>query len=105
MSEPEPPAPHAFEDYPLTRIEYITGFYSVLLVAWLAKIHLHPTPAATPREALQRLGIGPFGGWAMLLMVGALYLAAVALAIWGVFQRGGLGEVHGTEKHYQSCKS
>src|ERR1044072_3291961 len=40
--------------------------YTVLLIAWLAKVHLHPTPAAPPRGAFLRLGIGPFGGWAVL---------------------------------------
>src|SRR5262245_40098490 len=54
--------------------------YSVILVAWLAKVHLHPTPAATPREAFERLGIGPFGGWSMLAIVVGAYLSAIGLA-------------------------
>jgi uncharacterized membrane protein len=67
--------------------------YSVILVAWLAKVHLHPTPAATPREAFERLGIGPFGGWSMLALVVVAYISAIGLAVWGTTQRGGLDEV------------
>jgi len=79
--------------------------YTVLLVAWLAKVHLHPTPAATPREAFQRLGIGPFGGWSMLAMVATFYLSAIALSIWSLGQRGGRDEVRGLENRHESWKS
>jgi len=79
--------------------------YTVLLIAWLAKVHLHPTPAATPREAFSRLGIGPFGGWSMLTIVSGFYLAAIALSIWGLRQRGGLDEVKGMELQPKEWKS
>ena len=79
--------------------------YTVLLIAWLAKVHLHPTPAATPREAFLRLGIGPFGGWSMLVMVGTFYATAIALSVWSIRQRGGLDEVRGMEPQFQQWKS
>src|ERR1044072_6660613 len=79
--------------------------YTVLLIAWLAKVHLHPTPAATPRGAFLRLGIGPFGGWSMLAMVGTFYVAALALSILRVSQRGGLDEVRGLEPQAEQWKS
>jgi len=86
------------------RYNYI-WIFSVLLIAWLAKVHLHPTPAATPAEAFARLGIGPFGGWSMLAMVGTFYIAAVALSIWGSRQRGGRDEVRGREMQISQWKS
>lgn len=86
------------------RYNYI-WIYSVLLIAWLSKVHLHPTPAATPREAFQRLGIGPFGGWSMLTMVAAFYVIAIAMAIWGVPKRASVDEVRGLELQVEQWKS
>jgi uncharacterized membrane protein len=51
------------------------------------------------------LGIGPFGGWSMLAMVGTFYAAAIALAVWSVRQRGGLDEVRGLEPQSEHWKS
>ena len=79
--------------------------YTVLLIAWLAKVHLHPTPAATPREAFLRLGIGPFGGWSMLTMTGAFYVLAIAMAIWGGPKRASVDEVRGLELQAEQWKS
>jgi len=86
------------------RYNYI-WIYSVLLVAWLSKVHLHPTPAATPREAFLRLGIGPFGGWSMLAMVGTFYVVAIAMAIWGVPKRASVDEVRGLELQVEQWKT
>lgn len=86
------------------RYNYI-WIYSVLLIAWLSKVHLHPTPAATPREAFLRLGIGPFGGWSMLAMVGVFYVVAIAMAIWGVPKRASVDEVRGLELQVEQWKS
>jgi uncharacterized membrane protein len=85
------------------RYNYV-WIFSVLLVAWVAKVHLHPTPAATPAEAFSRLGIGPFGGWSLLAIVVVFYATAVTLALWSFSQRGGLDEVHGLEKKIQQWK-
>ena len=86
------------------RYNYI-WIFSVLLIAWLSKVHLHPTPAATPREAFQRLGIGPFGGWSMLAMVGTFYVVAIAMAIWGVPKRASVDEVRGLELQVEQWKT
>lgn len=86
------------------RYNYI-WIYSVLLIAWISKVHLHPTPAATPREAFQRLGIGLFGGWSMLAMVAVFYVIAIAMAIWGVPKRANVDEVRGLELQVEQWKS
>ena len=77
------------------RYNYV-WIFTVLLVAWLAKLHLHPLPAASPAEAMSRLPIGPFAGWALLLIVGVFYSTAVGLAIYAGQEPG--DEVHGMEK-------
>jgi uncharacterized membrane protein len=87
------------------RYNYIWIFL-VILLTWLAKIHLHPTPAMTPAEAFSRLQVGPLSGWGMLALVVLFYGAALALAIWGGRQRGhaGIHEVHGLERHLDDWK-
>ena len=72
--------------------------FSVILTAWIAKVHLHPAPAATPAEAFGRLTVGPFSGWALLALVALFYAAAIGLAAWGGRQRGGGDEVRGRER-------
>ena len=87
------------------RYNYIWIFL-VILLTWLAKIHLHPTPAATPAEAFERLKVGPFSGWAMLALVVTFYGIAVGLAIWGgrLPHQGAIHEVRGLERQLDHWK-
>jgi uncharacterized membrane protein len=87
------------------RYNYIWIFL-VILLTWLAKIHLHPTPATTPGEAFERLQIGPFSGWAMLALVVTFYGIAVGLAIWGgrLPHHGAIHEVRGLERQLDHWK-
>jgi uncharacterized membrane protein len=87
------------------RYNYI-WLFMVILLTWLAKIHLHPTSARTPAEAFERLQIGPISGWEMLALVAAFYCTAIVLAIWGGQHRGHLGihEVHGLERQLDHWK-
>lgn len=76
------------------RFNYIWIFL-VLYLAWLAKLNLHPAPAAGLGELVGRMAIGPIGG----VFVGVLVTGANLLAI-GVALRGGGGfydEVQGLE--------
>jgi uncharacterized membrane protein len=87
------------------RYNYVWIFL-VILVTWLAKIHLHPTPAVTPGEAFRRLAIGPLSGWGMLAIVVAFYSLAIGLACWGGGQQGqgGVEEVRGLERELDHWK-
>ena len=77
----------------------------VILFAWLAKIHIHPTPARSAEEAFARLPVGPFSHWAILGGVAIFYTAAVGLAIWARTIRGGGDEVKGVEKSIERWKT
>jgi uncharacterized membrane protein len=86
------------------RYNYVWIFL-VILFAWLAKIHLHPTPALSPEEAFARLPVGPFSHWVILGPVAAFYGAALSLAVWARTIRGGGDEVHGVEKSMERWKT
>jgi uncharacterized membrane protein len=79
------------------RYNYI-WIFTVLLVAWLAKLHLHPTLAESPAEAFARLPIGSLAGWMLLLLVATFFGGAVVLALSAGRGPGSGDEVRGQEK-------
>lgn len=86
------------------RYNYV-WIFMVILFAWLAKIHIHPTSARSAQEALARLPVGPFSHWTILASVGIFYGAALGAAIWARSVRGGGDEVHGVEKAMEHWKT
>lgn len=70
----------------------------VILVAWVAKLSLHPTAAWAASAIYGRMGIGPLEPAQVLGGVAIFYAAAVALAVWASRLRGGGDEVHGVER-------
>lgn len=46
--------------------------YSILWIAWLLSVWLHPTPAATWAEFFSRAAIGPLPAW-MVMLVGVVF--------------------------------
>jgi uncharacterized membrane protein len=76
------------------RFNYIWIFL-VLFLAWLAKLNLHPAPAAGLRELVARMGIGPVAGPYVLVVA----IGANLLAIWAALRGGGgfYDEVHGLD--------
>ena len=85
------------------RYNYVWIFL-VLLVAWLAKLNLHPSPGPDLDLLFQRMSIGPIGGWVMVALVLAFYGTAAWLAIWAGGQRGASDEVHGLEREIAHWK-
>jgi len=84
------------------RRNYI-GLFAVLLVAWLAKLTLHPDAASEPGKLLARMEIGPLPGWGVLVLTGMFYGALLWIAMW----RGGRSssdEVIGVEKEIDHWK-
>ena len=86
------------------RYNYV-WIFMVILFAWLAKIHLHPTAALSAQEAFARLPVGPFSHVAILGGVALFYGTAVFLAIWARTVRGGADEVQGVEKSMERWKT
>ena len=84
------------------RRNYI-GLFAVLLVAWLAKLTLHPDGASTGGQVLDRMAIGPLPGWSVLTLILFFYGGLVWIAMW----RGGRSssdEVIGVEKEIDHWK-
>lgn len=85
------------------RYNYVWIFLAVLL-AWVAKLHLHPDPAGSPGELVGRMAIGPIPGPLTLLGVAGFYAAAIGLAIRGDRRHGAGDEVRGVEREVEHWK-
>jgi len=73
------------------------ALYGIVLVTWLGKLFLHPTPAAGLSEIYERMGIGPLPPWAILTMV-LLFYAAVTVPLFTSYaKRAAVDEIHGLE--------
>ncbi len=86
------------------RYNYIWIFL-VVLVAWFAKIGIHPGPSSNLGLLLARMSVGPVPGPAILAAVVVFYTAVVGLALWVRGQRGGSDEVRGLEKAIEHWKT
>lgn len=76
-----------------------------ILVAWLAKLNLHPTPAASAAEVVGRMAIGPIPGSIVAAIVGLTYAASAWLAIHAAHERSVLDEVRGLEEELGAWKT
>lgn len=74
------------------RFNYLWIYYAVLL-AWFAKLHVHPDPADSLVKLLERMKVGPVGGPTVLGLVGLFYVAISFLALRG----RGRDEIRGVE--------
>ena len=78
--------------------------YAIVLITWILKLFMHPTPATTFPEMYSRMGIGPIPGWAVLFMVMLFYLAVVMPLFTRHGQRAGKDEIKGLERELRSWK-
>jgi len=78
------------------RYNYV-WIYFAILAAWVAKLHIHPTPADSFAEVVDRMEIGPIPGPVVLAGVLILYGGAVTLAIRAGHTRIAVDEVRGLE--------
>jgi uncharacterized membrane protein len=83
------------------RYNYVWIFL-VILMAWLAKLSLHPV--GVEGGFLARMGVGPIGGILMLSLVAAFYATVIGLAVWAGGQRGRSDEIHGLEREIDHWK-
>ncbi|MDX1661007.1 MAG: DUF2270 domain-containing protein [Gemmatimonadota bacterium] len=75
------------------RYNYLWILYAVLL-AWIAKLHLHPDTANTPAQLVDRMAVGPMTGRSVLIVVILYYLTVSWLALRG----RGRDEIRGFER-------
>ena len=85
------------------RRNYI-GIYSVVLVAWIGKLNLHPTHAESVGEMIDRMRIGPLSGPVVGILVAAFYLMLVWLTLRPLAGRQSSDEVIGVEKEMEHWK-
>ena len=77
--------------------------YGVIMIAWLAKLNVHPDAAVTFSDVLRRMAVGPLPG----PVVGGAVLAVCLFLLVLVFKaraRGHGGEVRGTERSLDHWK-
>lgn len=79
--------------------------YGVLLVAWLAKLTIHPAPAAGFGEVVGRMAVGPVPGGVVLGAVVAFYATAGWLALQPGRTRPALDEIRGLETSPDAWKA
>lgn len=79
------------------RFNYVWIFL-VTLVAWLAKLAMHPHEARSLAEVYGRMAVGPAGSLLVLASVALFYAAVIWLAVWGGRHGRGRDEVEGLAK-------
>lgn len=79
------------------RFNYL-WIYGALLLAWLAKLNIHPAPAASFGEVVRRMAVGVIPGSVVLGLVGAWMATIVFLALHAGHERQAVDEVAGVEK-------
>jgi len=78
--------------------------FAVILVAWLAKLHLHPGGAANLGEVVSRMAAGPVPGFAVGLLTLGFYGGLLWLAFGPRGHRPSSDEVIGVEKEIDHWK-
>ena len=86
------------------RFNYVWIFLAILM-AWLAKLAVHPRQAESGMEVVRRMAVGPLGGGAVLVATVAFYGAVAWLAAWGGGGGRGGDEVRGLEKEIGQWKT
>lgn len=103
-------------DHPTFKITYLEALamrlrrnyiwlYGVILVAWLAKLNLHPDAAGSVHDVASRASIGALHGPLVLIGVVFLYALAIVLSVTLGKHRGGSDEVHGVEAKIDEWKT
>lgn len=69
--------------------------FLILAVSWLIKILIHPVPATTLQEFLERAAVGPVSGWVMFLIGFVFNGLLVFMGIYTVGLRESTSEVLG----------
>lgn len=87
--------------FPITYLEAIgrrlrrnyLWIYFILLISWVMKLWLHPLPASSATEFLQRATIGPLAGTTITLAVACFYVLLLGLSVLTLGLQQAAGEV------------
>jgi len=86
------------------RRNYIWMF-GLVLITWLVKLFMHPTPVAHFSEMFGRMGIGPIPSWITLSLVLLFYCAIGAALMTPEAKRAAVDEVRGQESELDHWKT
>lgn len=78
--------------------------YLVILITWIVKLFVHPSPATNVYEIFSRMGIGPIPPWVVLAGVLLTYAVLVALLMTHRAKRSAADEVRGYERELEHWK-
>jgi len=78
--------------------------FGVVLVTWLVKLFIHPTPARTLSEIGSRMGVGPVPPWLVLSLVAVFYCAATLSLFTELARRAAVDEICGFERDLEHWK-
>lgn len=79
-------------DHPMFKLTYLQAaglrlrnnyvwILGAILMAWIAKANIHPTPAPDFAAVVDRMAVGPLPGWAVAALVAAFYAGLVFIAV------------------------
>jgi uncharacterized membrane protein len=78
--------------------------YGIILITWLVKLFIHPTPVQHFAEIFGRMGAGPLSSGVILALVVVFY-AAVALPLFtDLGKRAAVDEIRGLERDREGWK-
>jgi len=78
--------------------------YGIVLVTWLVKLFIHPTPASSMPEIIARMGIGPIHPWVVLTAMIGFYVGVVLLLLTPHAKRAATDEIRGLERELDHWK-
>ncbi len=78
--------------------------FLIILMAWILKVFVHPTPAATFPEVYRRMGVGPVPSAAVLIFCLTFY-GLILAALVACYRRGlPVDEIKGLERELEHWK-
>jgi uncharacterized membrane protein len=79
--------------------------FTILYVAWLAKLDGHPHRATSFAEVVGRMSVGPFGGRTVFALMTAFYVVMLGLTIWSREKLGTRDEIRGLDRAKEHWKT
>ena len=72
--------------------------FGIVLVTWIVKLFIHPTPAQQLSDLFSRMAIGPISSWLVLMVVTLFYLAVTVPLFTAHGKRAAQDEIKGLER-------
>jgi uncharacterized membrane protein len=78
--------------------------FGIVLVTWIVKLFIHPTPAEHLSDLFSRMGIGPISSWLVLAVVALFYLAVTVPLFTAHGKKAAQDEIRGVERELAHWK-